>query len=66
MVQVPARPFLRPAFEKFRHGAAQRFLERVGAELWRLEGPQESPSTSSSSLCPSNTVSTVMPDGSTR
>lgn len=29
VVQVPARPFLRPAFEKFRQGASRRFLERV-------------------------------------
>ena len=33
VVQVPARPFLRPAFEKFRQGAQRRFLERVAAEL---------------------------------
>ena len=28
VVQVPARPFLRPAFDKFREGASRRFLER--------------------------------------
>ena len=33
VVQVPARPFLRPAFDKFREGASQRFLERVAKEL---------------------------------
>jgi hypothetical protein len=33
VVQVPARPFLRPAFEKFRQGAQRRFLERVAAKL---------------------------------
>ena len=31
VVQVPARPFLRPAFEKFKPGAQRRFLARVGA-----------------------------------
>jgi hypothetical protein len=33
VVQVPARPFLRPAFNKFREGVSQRFLERVAKEL---------------------------------
>jgi phage gpG-like protein len=33
VVQVPARPFLRPAFERFREGASRRFLERVAREL---------------------------------
>ena len=33
VVQVPARPFPRPAFEKFREGAGRRFLERVAKEL---------------------------------
>jgi phage gpG-like protein len=33
VVQVPARPFLRPAFEKYRQGAGRRFLQRVGHEL---------------------------------
>lgn len=33
VVQVPARPFLRPAFDKFREGASRRFLERVAREL---------------------------------
>jgi phage gpG-like protein len=33
VVQVPARPFLRPAFDKFREGASRRFLERIAREL---------------------------------
>jgi phage gpG-like protein len=33
VVRVPARPFLRPAFDKFREGASRRFLERVAREL---------------------------------
>ena len=33
IVQVPARPFLGPAFEKFREGASRRFLERVAQQL---------------------------------
>ena len=33
VVQVPARPFLRPAFERFREGASKRFLDRVAKEL---------------------------------
>jgi hypothetical protein len=33
VVQVPARPFLRPAFERFSEGASRRFLERVAKEL---------------------------------
>ncbi len=33
VVQVPARPFLRPTFDKFREGASRRFLERVAREL---------------------------------
>jgi hypothetical protein len=33
VVQVPARPFLRPAFEKFARGAQRRFLNRVAALL---------------------------------
>ncbi len=31
VVQVPARPFLRPAFERFKPGAQRRFLARVAA-----------------------------------
>ena len=33
VVQIPARPFLRPAFDKFREGAGRRFLERVARDL---------------------------------
>ncbi len=33
VTQVPARPFLRPAFNRFREGADRRFLERVAKEL---------------------------------
>jgi phage gpG-like protein len=33
VMQVPARPFLRPAFEKFRSGASRRLLERVAKQL---------------------------------
>jgi phage gpG-like protein len=33
VVRIPARPFLRPAFEKFKQGAQRRFLERVAAAL---------------------------------
>lgn len=33
VVQVPARPFLRPAFDAFRQGASERFLRRVAKEL---------------------------------
>ena len=33
VVQVPARPFLRPAFDKFRERASRRFLDRVAREL---------------------------------
>ncbi len=33
VVQVPARPFLRPAFNNFRTGSERRFLERVAEEL---------------------------------
>jgi len=29
VVEVPARPFLRPAFESFREGAQKRYLARV-------------------------------------
>lgn len=37
VVQVSARPFLRPAFNKFREGASRRFLERVAKELGRVK-----------------------------
>lgn len=34
VVQTPPRPFLRPAFERFRKGASRRFLDRVAEHLW--------------------------------
>jgi len=34
IVRIPARPFLRPAFEKWRVGARQRFLGRIGKDLF--------------------------------
>lgn len=33
VTQVPARPFLRPAFEKYRQAAAQRVLDRIAKQL---------------------------------
>ncbi|RUO91500.1 hypothetical protein D7Y11_19715 [Corallococcus sp. AB018] len=33
VTQTPARPFLRPAFAKFRQGASRRFLARIAKEL---------------------------------
>lgn len=33
VTQVPARPFLRPAFEKFRLGASRRLLQRIASSL---------------------------------
>ncbi|MGN6107859.1 MAG: hypothetical protein ACTHU0_22315 [Kofleriaceae bacterium] len=33
VVEIPARPFLRPVFKKFAAGAQRRFLRRVAAEL---------------------------------
>lgn len=33
VVKVPARPFMRPAFEKFANGAQRRFLQRVARLL---------------------------------
>ncbi|RJS14218.1 hypothetical protein DRW03_35175 [Corallococcus sp. H22C18031201] len=38
VTQTPARPFLRPAFARFRQGASRRFLLRVAKELG-LGGP---------------------------
>ncbi|WP_426747426.1 hypothetical protein VZQ01_08120 [Myxococcus faecalis] len=38
VTQTPARPFLRPAFARFRQGANRRFLARVAKELG-LGGP---------------------------
>ena len=34
IVNVPARPFLRPAFEKWRVGVRERFLRRIGRDLF--------------------------------
>lgn len=31
VVRIPARPFLRPAFKKFRTGSAERFLKRIAS-----------------------------------
>jgi hypothetical protein len=33
VVRIPARPFLRPAFEKFKHGAGRRFMRRVARRM---------------------------------
>jgi len=38
VVQVPARPFLRPAFRKFSQGAERRFLKRMAGLLGLPEG----------------------------
>ncbi|NTX56908.1 phage virion morphogenesis protein [Myxococcus sp. CA039A] len=38
VTQTPARPFLRPAFARFRQGASRRFLARIAKELG-LRGP---------------------------
>ncbi len=35
VLQIPARPFLRPAFEAFKRGAQQRFLKRVSKRLFK-------------------------------
>jgi hypothetical protein len=34
IIHIPARPFLRPAFEKWRRGARDRFLRRIGSDLF--------------------------------
>ncbi len=34
IVRIPARPFLRPAFDKWRQGARERFLRRLGGDLF--------------------------------
>lgn len=39
VVTIPARPFLRPAFEKFSKGAQARFLGRVAALMGMSAGP---------------------------
>ena len=33
VTQIPARPFLRPAFERFKKGARRRFLNRVSKRM---------------------------------
>lgn len=38
VTQVPARPFLKPAFAKFKRGAQKRFLARVAKELGYTSG----------------------------
>ena len=38
VVQVPARPFLRPAFKKFQQGVQKRFLGRVAAVMGLTAG----------------------------
>ena len=39
VVQVPARPFLRPAFKQFEKGAQKRFLGRVAGLMGMATGP---------------------------
>lgn len=39
VVQIPARPFLRPAFKQFEKGAGKRFLGRVAARMGLAAGP---------------------------
>jgi hypothetical protein len=34
VIHIPARPFLRPAFEKWRRGVRERFLRRLGSDLF--------------------------------
>jgi hypothetical protein len=34
IVRIPARPFLRPAFDKWRVGVRARFLRRIGGDLF--------------------------------
>jgi hypothetical protein len=38
VVRVPARPFLRPAFEAFRKDAGPRFLRRLAAAMGLAPG----------------------------
>jgi hypothetical protein len=38
VVRVPARPFLRPAFDAFREGAGPRFLRRIAAAMGLAPG----------------------------
>jgi len=37
VTRIPARPFLRPVFDKFRRDAGKRFLSRVAAQ-WKVLG----------------------------
>jgi hypothetical protein len=39
VVQIPARPFLRPAFKQFEKGAQKRFLGRVAGLMGMTAGP---------------------------
>ena len=39
VVTIPARPFLRPAFERFSKGAQKRFLGRVAGLMGMAAGP---------------------------
>ena len=39
VVQIPARPFLRPAFKQFEKGAQKRFLRRVARVMGMAAGP---------------------------
>jgi hypothetical protein len=36
IVHIPARPFLRPAFDKWRVGVRERFLRRIGGDLFKV------------------------------
>ncbi len=36
IVHIPARPFLRPAFDKWRVGVRERFLRRIGQDLFKV------------------------------
>jgi len=38
VVQIPPRPFLRPAFKRFEKGAQKRFLGRVAALMGMAAG----------------------------
>jgi len=39
VVQIPARPFLQPAFKQFEKGVDKRFLGRVAALMGLAVGP---------------------------
>jgi hypothetical protein len=36
IIHIPERPFLRPAFERWRVGARERFLRRIGSDLFKV------------------------------